>query len=92
MIQVIKTVEDVQAFFRELHAEDLNFHPDDDFSNYVNIDTGQPTYTISEAVERNKLLDQSFEVCEQNRVDIYELCIDIFITDFYKAFPPELDN
>lgn len=92
MIQAIYTVEDVQKFFNDLHEEGLNFHPDDDFNNYINIDTREPTYTTDEAAERNKLLDQAFDVCDKNGVDIYELCIDIFMADFYKAFPPELDN
>ena len=37
MIQEIITVADVRTFFNELMAERLNFHPDDDFSDYVNL-------------------------------------------------------
>ena len=36
MIQQITTIEDVETFAQQLIAEGLNFHPDDDFLNYVN--------------------------------------------------------
>lgn len=90
MIQEIKAVQDVKTFFEELHAEDLNFHPDDDFSNYINYETKEQTYTDDEIALRNQLLEQSFDVCDKEVEDIYELCIDIFMADFYKAFPPEM--
>ena len=89
MIQEIKTIADVQTFFKELLAEDLNFHPDDDFSNYINGETRLPTYTKEEAELRNYLLDQAFEVCDNEWTDIYELCVDIFMKDFYAAYQPE---
>lgn len=73
MIQEINTVEDVKLFFNQLLDESLNFHPDEDFANYINIDTRQPTYSNEEAQLRNQLMDRSFEICEQNSEDIYEL-------------------
>lgn len=45
MIQVINTIDDVNAFFTELLDESLNFHPDEGFANYINIDTSEPTYS-----------------------------------------------
>ena len=89
MIQEIKTVEDVRTFFNELLAEGLNFHPDDDFANYLNCDTQEQTFTEEEAAKRNRQLTQSFDVCEKEGIDIYEVCIEIFMKDFYKAYPPE---
>lgn len=90
MIQQIKTVEHVKIFFEALHAEGLNFHPDDPFDGYINYDTKEPTYTNEEAAERNRLLDRAFDVCEKEGVDIYELCIEIFMHEFYERHPPEL--
>ena len=89
MIQEIKTTEDVKTFFEELLSEGLNFHPDDLFEDYINYETKEPTYTEEEAVLRNHLLEQAFDVCEKQGHDIYELCIEIFMRDFYDAFPPE---
>ena len=90
MIQEIKTIEDVKTFFNELHAEGLNFHPDDVFEHYIHRDTNEPFYTEDETRLRNTLLAQAFDVCEREDADIYDLCIDIFMKDFYTAFPPEL--
>jgi hypothetical protein len=91
MIQQIQSIDDVKTFFNELLAEGLNFHPDDPFEYYINTETHQPTYTVDEAAQRTGLLDQAFDVCEKESADIYELCIEIFMADFYKAFPPEPD-
>jgi len=90
MIQEIKIVEDVNTFFNELLAEDLNFHPDDRFEDYINCRTKEPNYSEDEADLRNHLLDQSFEVCDKYGADIYELCIEIFMKDFYELYPPEV--
>lgn len=89
MIQEIKTVDDVRIFLNELHDEGLNFHPDDLFEHYIHRDTNQPFYTDEHVIERNRLLAQAFEVCEREDMDIYEVCIDIFMRDFYKTYPPE---
>lgn len=90
MIEQIKTVEDVKVFFNELMAEGLNFHPDDPFSDYVHTASGEQLYSDQEAVVRDNLLEQAFEACEKEGADIYDLCIDIFMAEFYKNFPPEL--
>jgi hypothetical protein len=89
MIQEIQTVEDVKTFFEELLAEGLNFHPDDMFETYVHTDTSEPFYSDQESFVRNNLLAQAFDVCEREDADIYEHCIDIFMRDFYKMYPPE---
>lgn len=73
MIKEIKTVEDVKIFFNQLLDESLNFHPDEDFANYINIDTRELTYSDDEAELRNKLMDRCFVVCDQHHSDIYEL-------------------
>jgi len=90
MIQEIKTIEDVKTFFEELLAEGLNFHPDDPFEDYINYETKEPTYTEEKAALRNNLLEQAFDVCENEGEDIYELCIEIFMRDFYALYPPEV--
>lgn len=78
MLQAISTVEDVQKFFMELKNEDLNFHPDTPFEDYINIDTGLPIYTDAEVTKRNVLLEQAFDVCDKIGSDIYEIGFNIF--------------
>ncbi len=70
----ISSVEDVKAFFHHLVNErSLNFHPDDDFAEYVNHTDGNPTFSESEVTLYNRLMDESFDVCEKDNVDIYEI-------------------
>jgi hypothetical protein len=73
MIQSINTVDDVKAFFNNLFEESLNFHPDEDFANYINGETKAATYTAAEADLRNDLMDRAFEVCDSAGVSIYDL-------------------
>ncbi|HEY1032097.1 MAG TPA: hypothetical protein VGD89_10000 [Flavipsychrobacter sp.] len=78
MITQINGIEDVKTFFRQLLVEDLNFHPDTPFEDYINCESRQDTYTPEEAATRNKIMGACFEVCESINIDIYELANDIF--------------
>jgi hypothetical protein len=61
--------------------EGLNYHPDDDFNNYVNTETGEASYTPEEALLRNELNEQCFEVCDQNGADLYDIAHEIFLKE-----------
>ena len=70
----IETIQDVKDFSEYLKVvEDVAISPSDDFSEYVNYKTLEPTYTKVQAEVRNRLMSQAFEVCERDGVDIYEL-------------------
>ena len=72
MLTKINTLTDVYQFAEILaKEEEVNFHPDDDFHEYINTETGEPTYNFLEAELRNQLMGQAFEVCEREGVDIY---------------------
>ena len=74
MITQITNVEDVANFAQHLiHVEKLSVHPDDDFTAYTNFETRLPFYTEKEAEDRNQLMNQCFDVCEQNNIEIYEI-------------------
>lgn len=77
MIEKIETIEDVKTFFQQLKDEGLNFHPDTQFEDYINIESKKPTYTLVEAELRNELLDDCFTICDDADVDIYELGMEI---------------
>jgi len=71
---MITKIEDVASFAKYLiHEEKLSVHPDDNFFEYENYETQLPFYTKEEAVLRNKLMNQCFDVCEQNNIEIYEI-------------------
>lgn len=61
-------------FFHYLiEKESLNFHPDEDFTNYINLESELPSYTEEEAKFRNKLMEDCFTVCIRENVDIYSI-------------------
>lgn len=81
MITEILTIGDVELFIKQLIAEGTNAHPDDDFNNYVNIETGVPAYTTEEAETRNRLMEKCFDVCEEAGQDVYSVMQEIFLTE-----------
>jgi hypothetical protein len=89
MLKDIKNLNNVNAFVKQLIKESVNFHPDEDFKNYIDIETKLPTYSKEEAELRNKLLDQCFEVCEKEGVDIYDFTMEIILieTGLDKSIP-----
>lgn len=77
MITEILTIQDVKKFAKQLTAEGLSFHPDDDFNDYINFSTNEPSYNTEEADLRNELMNQCFEICENEGVDIYEIMLEV---------------
>lgn len=70
----IRSVEDVKAFFHYLVDErKLNFHPDDDFADYVNYEDNTPTFTKAEVELYNSLMEEAFSACDAAGIDIYEI-------------------
>lgn len=76
-LQHVTSLQQVEAFFGYL-VNDLrvNIHPDDDFADYVDLQTNVPTFTQDEAFLANNLMDESFKVCEEAGVDIYGMGAD----------------
>lgn len=73
----IRTVEDVKAFFHHLVDErKLNFHPDDDFADYICYEDKTPSFTEEEVSVYNRLMEESFYVCEKIGIDIYSIGVD----------------
>lgn len=68
----IEKLVDVTRFFKYLAEERrVSFHPDDDFECYVNIETGEPTFTPDECKVYNEAMHQCFQVCQSVGEDIY---------------------
>lgn len=76
----IKSIEDVKAFFHHLVDErKLNFHPDDDFADYIRYEDKAPSFTEEEVSVYNRLMEESFEVCEITNADVYEIGFDVLL-------------
>ena len=68
----ILSVKDVEAFFHHIVFErKVNFHPDDMFEDYVSCEGGINTFTLGECTVYNRLMDESFAICEKEGIDIY---------------------
>ena len=81
MIDKITNLEDVEHFIKSLVQEKVNAHPDEDFNNYLNVETDEASYSSAEAETRNQLMKESFDVCEKAGVDIYDFMQDIYLTE-----------
>ncbi|MBD1362993.1 hypothetical protein IDJ77_04145 [Mucilaginibacter sp. ZT4R22] len=81
MITEIKDIKDVDLFFHDLIAEGVNAHPDDDFTQYINIETGEPTFTAEGAVLRNELMSKALELCESSEIDIYDRMQEVYLKE-----------
>lgn len=67
----IESEEDVRTFFRYLVQDlKLNFHPDTTFEDYIEFDTGEPSFSEAEAKRLNAMMDQCFETIGEK---VYEV-------------------
>lgn len=78
----ILSVEDLKTFFHHLMDErKVNFHPDDYFRDYSYYADGEPAFTEQEATVYNRLMEESFDVCENAHADIcgmgFEMMMDL---------------
>lgn len=74
MIKEVNILDNVAVFTKEIIAEWVAIHPDDDFADMINVETEKSTYTPAEAELRNSLMSKCFEVCEQHEIPIMILC------------------
>lgn len=81
MIAEIKSVKDVELFTKQIIAEGVSIHPDDDFGDMINIETNLTLYSAAEAEKRNNLMNQAFSVCENSGVDIYDTMMEILLKE-----------
>ena len=62
----INSVDDVKVFFKHLlYDRKVNFHPDEDFANYVSSNTHKPSFSRNEVPLYNRLMSESFDVCSK---------------------------
>lgn len=70
----IRSAKDVETFFHHIvYERKVNFHPDDMFEDYVSCESGINSFTLEECALYNRLMDESFSICEKDGVDIYAI-------------------
>ena len=73
----INNVDDVRKCFHYIVEErNVNFNPDDMFEDYMSVD-GSNAFTPEECEIYNRLVEEAFEICEKENVDIYQIALDI---------------
>jgi hypothetical protein len=81
MVTKILTIEDVKLFAKQIIAEGVSFHPDEDFNDYVNVNDSKPYYSKVDADIRNAQMNNCFEVCEKAGVDVYDLMLEVVLVE-----------
>ena len=76
----ITTIDQVKEFTKYL-VEDLkvNINPDNDFADYIEYETCEPTFNDKEVERGNQLMDECCNVCEANGVVVYKLMSEFLI-------------
>jgi CO dehydrogenase/acetyl-CoA synthase beta subunit len=70
----MKTLKDVHDFFNYvLEFEHLNFHPDEDFGNYISLKTMKKTFNFQQIKHYNNLMKKAFQICSASGRDIYDI-------------------
>ena len=71
----ITNAEEVKDFFHHIVYDlDINFHPDEDFKEYVSMETGERTMDDEQAELYNHLMNEAFDVCGE---EVYEIGSDL---------------
>ena len=73
----ITTVEGVKDFFHHIVYDlGINFHPDDDFSGYIDLNTGARVMDDKQATLYNRLMEESFVTCDDEDM-VYEMACEL---------------
>ena len=77
---------DVQLFFTEcIKLLGSGFHPDTDFVNYINLRNGKRLFKIRDCKSYNLKMSQSFDFCNTNDLDLYEIAYEVYLV-YYEKF------
>lgn len=70
----IESISDIRKFFKYLiNTLNIIFHPDTPFTDYINLETHEPTFTKKQCAQLETILDKCFELCDESGVDIYDI-------------------
>lgn len=67
MINNIIVFKDLSIFFKNLVADGINAYPNEDFSQYVNFETQEPTFMAEEAAVPSHLIVISFDALQKSQ-------------------------
>lgn len=77
-VEHITNIEQVRDFAKYLVSDlKVNVNPDTDFAEYIEYNTGKPTFNALEIERGNQLMTECCKVCESNFVDVYDVMLEI---------------
>jgi len=77
-LQDINTVQDVEKYFQYIVYDlGINFHVDTPFSDYVYNYNDKPCFSKKEALRLQIMMEKSYQVCDSENVDIYEIALNV---------------
>ncbi len=77
-INKVESLDELKKLVVWLCNKKLNFHPEDDFNDYIDYKTGKKTFYKKDANKLNNLFEQGFANLNHNKV------WSIVLTDFKK--------
>lgn len=76
----ITTKDEAKQFCAYVYCElDLNYHPDDDFADYVK-NTGEPVFDKETADILNQRIEECHEILGE---EIYDICFEELMKEMY---------
>ena len=77
-INKVESLDELKKLVVWFCDKKINFHPEDDFNDYIDYKTGKKTFYKKDANKLNKLFEQGFANLNHNKV------WSIVLTDFKK--------
>jgi hypothetical protein len=76
----VNSLKGVRLFFDALNRASIAFHPDDNFTNYIDLETKEPCFSEKEALRLDELMNKCFEICEPiGEGKIYDIAMEQFL-------------
>jgi hypothetical protein len=75
----VSDLRSVRKFFEELVENNVIFHCDESFHDYVNFETNENTFSFKQAEKLDELMNECFSICESKNKDIYELAMSVLL-------------
>lgn len=76
----VTNIDEAKAFIKHIIAEcKVNWHPDDDVSTYIEIETGEPAFTPEQVEIIDRMTGECFDIAgmDHDRDWVYDYAFDI---------------
>ena len=78
-IETITSEQDIRSFFLQLSISGIVLNPDEDIYDYFAIRSFELGVSLEETIRLSVLMDDCFEFCDKNDIDMDLLISKIFV-------------